>query len=241
MNQVALVPDFYDHRAGCWVESHVHDQGQVLIATEGRMEVQVGARRMAVDPGTALWVPAGVPHAARSVEPTAFRGIMIDRPHASLLPGTWSAFPATLILLAAAPELSAPRAQRRMLASSLLLDELFARLLAPQTAPAPRSERLAALCARVCEDPAAAPNLDQAARQAGASRRTFSRAFRKETGKSWAAWVRDLRISRAAALLAEGARVTDVALAVGYSTPSAFSVAFRRRAGQRPKDARPGS
>jgi AraC-like DNA-binding protein len=66
------------------------------------------------------------------------------------------------------------------------------------------------------------------------SRRSFSRAFRAETQKGWAEWVGAARLSQAATLILGGARVTDAALAVGYATPSAFSVAFRRMAGVSP-------
>jgi AraC-like DNA-binding protein len=219
---------------------HSHAQGQVLISTEGRMEVRLPATSIVIGPGTGLWVPGGVPHAAISLDAAAFRGVMVERPHASLLPDRCRAFATTPILLAVVPELSAGRPGRCALASSLLLDELAHRI-APMVVRAPDREPFAALCARVYEDPAAAPELDEAARQAGSTRRTFSRMFRRATGKSWTRWVRDVRIARAAVLLADGARVTDAALAVGYSNPSSFSIAFRRQAGRVPRSIRPTS
>ena len=71
-------------------------------------------------------------------------------------------------------------------------------------------------------------------------RRTFSRVFRAETGLAWGAWVREARLARAAALLGSGMNVTDAALAVGYATPSAFTVAFQRGRGVAPVRLRSG-
>jgi AraC-like DNA-binding protein len=231
MELATLAPDFHDHGAGLAIELHAHEQAQVLVAIEGRMQVQLGPRRVVIDPRRAVWIPPGVPHAALAIERTAFRGLYVDRANASLLPGRACSFDASPLLVAALPELTAARARRRGLAASLLLDELFVRL-AP--APAPADPRLAALCARIVEDPAAAPDLDAAARSMATSRRSFSRSFRAATHKSWSAWVREVRLARAAALLAGGARVSDAALAVGYATPSSFSTAFRAWAGASP-------
>ena len=203
----------------------------MLVAAEGRMRVMVEAHRLTIEPRMALWVPPGVPHAALAVEATAFRGVYVDRANASLLPRRPASFPAAPMFLAVVPELASSSGRRRVLAGSLLLDELFSRLAA---AP-PGNPRLVELCARVFEDPGAPPSLDEAARYVAASRRSFSRAFRGVARMSWSAWVRQVRLARAASLMAGGARVNETAEAVGYGTASGFSTAFRRWAGRSPR------
>jgi AraC-like DNA-binding protein len=123
--------------------------------------------------------------------------------------------------------------RRRVLAGSLLLDELFSRLAA---APA-RDPRIIELCGRVFEDPGAAPTVDEPARFMAASRRSFSRAFRGVTRTSWSAWVRQVRLARAVALMAGGARMSEAAEAVGYGTASGF----QRRLGGGREEARGSS
>jgi AraC-like DNA-binding protein len=204
----------------------------VLVVSEGHMQVQVGKVRHMIEPGTALWMPPGTPHAALALEAAAFRGIYVDRAYSAILPGRPVSFLALPMFVAAVPELESSRGRRRVLVGSLLLDELFARL---EPALASPDRRLAELCARVLDDPRAAPSLDEAARHFAASRRGFSRAFRRATGTSWSAWVRRARLARAAALLADDARVSEAATAVGYGTPSAFSSAYRRWTGRSPK------
>jgi AraC-like DNA-binding protein len=47
-------------------------------------------------------------------------------------------------------------------------------------------------------------------------------------------WRQRARICRAIGLLAAGGTVKDIALEVGYSTPSAFVAVFKRYAGNTP-------
>jgi AraC family transcriptional regulator len=71
------------------------------------------------------------------------------------------------------------------------------------------------------------------------SRFHFCTAFRLATGQTPYEWLTAQRIERARELLANPAyRITDIALAVGYSTPSAFSASFRKVTGMTPTDFR---
>ncbi len=77
--------------------------------------------------------------------------------------------------------------------------------------------------------------LDVLADLAGLSRFHFCTAFRQATGATPHAWLVQMRIERARQLLADPALpVTDVALAVGYETPSSFAAAFRKLTGVTP-------
>ena len=77
--------------------------------------------------------------------------------------------------------------------------------------------------------------LDDLAALAGLSRFHFCTAFRQATGSTPHNWLVNLRIERARFLLSRpGLPVTEVALAVGYETPSSFAAAFRRVTGTTP-------
>jgi AraC-like DNA-binding protein len=65
-------------------------------------------------------------------------------------------------------------------------------------------------------------------------RRTFTRTFRRETGISFATWRQNVRLLDALARLAEGHSITETALDVGYSSPSAFTAMFHRAFGVAP-------
>ena len=71
------------------------------------------------------------------------------------------------------------------------------------------------------------------------SRFHFATAFRQATGQSPYGWLTELRISRARQLLGQPELpVTEIALEVGYQTPSAFTAAFRKKTGLTPTEYR---
>jgi AraC-like DNA-binding protein len=77
--------------------------------------------------------------------------------------------------------------------------------------------------------------VEDAARVAHISPAAFSRFFRRETGKTWTAYLNDVRCSEAAVQLRQGSRpVAEVALACGYTTLSHFNREFAARFRQTP-------
>jgi AraC family transcriptional regulator len=69
----------------------------------------------------------------------------------------------------------------------------------------------------------------------GLSRFHFCHAFRMATGYTPHAWLTQLRIDKARQLICDRRlRIIDVALAVGFQTPSAFAARFRRITGVTP-------
>ena len=71
--------------------------------------------------------------------------------------------------------------------------------------------------------------LRELAQLVGLSRFHFCTAFRLATGQTPHEWLVVRRVGRAKELLADPSlRITDIALTVGYQTPSAFSASFRR-------------
>lgn len=76
----------------------------------------------------------------------------------------------------------------------------------------------------------------EAARVAHVTPGAFSRFFHRETGKTWTAYVNDVRCSEAAARLRQGTRpVAEVMAACGYRTASHFNHAFAQRFGCSPR------
>ncbi|HEY0505632.1 MAG TPA: AraC family transcriptional regulator [Lysobacter sp.] len=83
--------------------------------------------------------------------------------------------------------------------------------------------------------------LDDLAGVAGLSRFHFCTAFREATGATPHEWLVRLRIEKARQLLADPRlAITDIALAVGYETPSSFAAAFRKMVGATPTTYRRG-
>ncbi len=66
--------------------------------------------------------------------------------------------------------------------------------------------------------------------------KTLQRRFARETGMTFGQWRQQARLLRGLELLAGGEKVINVALALGYASPSAFATMFRRQFGQTPSE-----
>lgn len=81
--------------------------------------------------------------------------------------------------------------------------------------------------------------LDELAALIDLSRFHFCTAFRLATGQTPHQWLTNLRIARAKELLMDPLLpVTEVALCVGYQTPSSFAASFRKLVGATPSEFR---
>src|SRR5271156_1796006 len=99
----------------------------------------------------------------------------------------------------------------------------------------PRDERLARVAAALLDDVGDDRTLDAWAHSAGMSRRTFMRAFSAEVGISFGRWRQQARLFAALEMLAQRKSVTEVAIAVGYDSVSAFIEMFRKMLGTPPQ------
>jgi AraC-like DNA-binding protein len=79
----------------------------------------------------------------------------------------------------------------------------------------------------------------EVARAVAVSQRTLARRFAGELAMTWRQFTQRARMIRAAELLVESSSpVSEVALAAGFSSLSAFTTAFRQFAGAAPRDFR---
>jgi AraC family transcriptional regulator len=81
----------------------------------------------------------------------------------------------------------------------------------------------------------APPSLTELAALCSISMRHLTRAFRISRGRSIGSYIAEHRMDRAKQLLASGACVKSVAYAMGFTSPSNFSTAFRHFAGETPR------
>jgi AraC-like DNA-binding protein len=93
-------------------------------------------------------------------------------------------------------------------------------------------ERVQKVIAILKENLAQPPSLDEIGRRVGCSHFHLSRIFSEEMGRGIFQHLRELRLERAAVMLGEGdMKITQVAMEVGYASPSHFTTAFRETFG----------
>jgi AraC-like DNA-binding protein len=117
---------------------------------------------------------------------------------------------------------------------SLLIDEVRAAPVLPLSLPLPGHAGLSARCRRFVEHPTAQDTIELWSRELGLSRRTFTRLFKQETGLSFSVWQRRACLLSALPRLLQGERVTTIAFDLGYSSPAAFTMMFKRLVGTTP-------
>ncbi len=218
---------------------HSHTRGQLIYSTTGVMTVTTEQASFVVPPQRAVWVPGGVLHEAYCRGKVACRTLYIDQTAVGDLPRAPRVIEVSdllreLIVEATRLPIEYDEAGRDGRVMSLILDEIRASQAAPLHVPMPQHPRLVSICQAILRDPAQNDVLDDWAVAAAMGRRTFTRAFRKETGMSFAAWRQTVRLMEALSLLATGQSVMGVAFDVGYNSPSAFTAMFRRTFGVAP-------
>jgi len=117
---------------------------------------------------------------------------------------------------------------------TLLADRLANESDADVHLPLPADPIAVEVAAAIMSEPAV--GLDEHLQAANASRRTLERRFSAETQMSLGQWRRRARILAAVTQLGQGNSVTQVAMTVGYASPSSFVSAFRAELGSPPRD-----
>ncbi|WP_175650534.1 AraC family transcriptional regulator [Pseudomonas sp. Marseille-P9899] len=218
---------------------HRHPWGQLSHALHGVLQVHTDNARLVVPPHRAVWVPAQVAHRVTCTADACIRSLYLD-PALALWPGeqcrviavdpllrelirSFGEVPVDYDLSGADGRLAEVLVDRLRLAEELDL-----------VLPQPRDPRLRALCRKAQARPHASVSLMDASEKAGVSEKTLSRLFLKETGMTFRTWRQRMRLVSALPALERGERVTDVALACGYDSLSAFSAAFGRLFGLSP-------
>ncbi|MEO7361339.1 MAG: helix-turn-helix transcriptional regulator [Gemmatimonadaceae bacterium] len=215
------------------------DWGQLIWASRGVSTVNVGSSLWVVPPHQALWLPPRIAHTVRMAGSGTLRRVYFSRALSRRLPREPQVIvmaPLLRELLRRALQLgtltrSAPSEARVL---SLLMDEIVVVPAVPVELPMPVDTRARRAAEYVRSEPARASDLKRVAKHANASVRTLERLFPAETGLPFGAWRQRARLLHAMSLLADGTSVTQVALAVGYTSTSAFVAAFRRAAGVTP-------
>ena len=218
---------------------HQHRRAQLLYAAEGVVTVDTDQGAWVAPPERAVWIPPNTPHAVKMVGRVSTRSVLLE-PCAQARTSTQcevlavSPLLRTLLVEAADMPAQYDLAGRDGLVMALLIAEVALAPAIPLAVPFPRSPDLASKCHAFLAAPNAQASIDAWSADLHLGRRAFTRAFRRETGMSFAAWRQQACLLAALPRLAAGEPVTTVALDLGYESPSAFSTMFKRMLGMPP-------
>ena len=223
-----------------WTPEHSHPRGQLVALTHGLLIVEAASQRWMFPSQRCSWTPPNCKHAARSVGGAA--GAMVDLSPQMCrgLPKTPCVFNSSELLFAivhrmVAWDLRQPLNPAKKHLITALRDEIRQPDQQPLRLTIPTEERLARVADALLDDVADDRTLDAWAYVAGMARRTFMRAFSAQAGMSFGRWRQQARLFAALEMLAQRKSVTEVALAVGYDSVSAFVQMFRTMLGTTPR------
>jgi len=218
------------------IAPHRHMRHQLVYAMQGLMVVMTGQGRWVVPSTRALWMPAGTVHAVQCVGAVRMRSLYI-------LPDAIEHMPAEVAVVEVEPLLSELIRHAAQIPWSygpdsrdgrlmrLILDELRALPALPLHLPEPSDPRLQRICRALQDEPADPATLGDWSARLGLDVKTIQRLFRRELGMTFGQWRQQVRLLRSLERLAAGERIIDVALDLGYESPSAFAAMFRRQFG----------
>ena len=228
-----------DYPAGWEIPPHTHGKHQLLHALQGVMVVHADAGQWVLPPSRGLWMPAGMTHALRCIGEVQMRSLFVQPDAApQLFTGCQVVGISPLLreLIRAAVDVCPPTPpdSRDARLLRLLLDELHALPVLPLHLPMPTDARVLALCRRLLQRLDDSSTLADWAQQLGVDGKTIQRLLIAQTGMTFGRWRQQARLLRALELLAAGDKVIDVALALGYDSPGAFTTMFRKHFGLAP-------
>jgi AraC-like DNA-binding protein len=212
------------------IDWHDHAEHQLVYPRSGVLHVRTERGAWVVPQRRAVWLPAGVPHSHRAHGRTQMLTLAFPADVNPLAAGE----PTVVCVGRLLREVITVLAEDRSLAPDDRGDlyRVALRRLRPAPAlrhhlPAPADPRLRDVAAILAGDPADPRPLAELGRVTGASERTLSRLFRRDTGMTFPQWRAQLRLQHSLLALAGDSTVTEAAVASGYSNVSAFIAAFR--------------
>src|SRR5262245_5504244 len=215
-----------------------HDRHQLIAISRGALVISRRDAKWVVPSGHAGWIPAntrcalepsGATQASvRYLKPEIGRRMRMrcDVLQMSAL------LKAIVDHLVEIESLAADARGRRL--AGVLADQLAAAPSLELRLPSPQHPRAMQVAQLLMTDPSDTLSLAALAETFQLSARTLARDFLGDTGVTLGQWRRQFRLTHALTLVASGRSVKDVALEVGYETPSAFVAAFKRALGTTP-------
>ena len=217
---------------------HSHTNGQINYVGRGTMQLITPNAAWVIPQQRIVWIPPGQLHSVRCHGLSGSWKIMTPHSYGAFLPKAVSVLQSSRLLVAALEALpkeqeSIPDCKRKLLIEVIELELRFAKseffgVTLPRTAP------FGPLVDTLLEAPEDTRGIDEWAKTVGMSRRTFTRAFAAETGSTFGQWKKALLLGKSLRLLSEGWSVSETAIELEYSSPSAFVEAFRKRFGTPP-------
>lgn len=223
------------------------DRHYLLCSSAGALRLEAQGQSWLLPPARAALIKAGRPIRVSIPQPVTTASVLFDTGFTPNPPASLTVFDLSHLARALVAECGTWGESDEPLTA--YAETLFAALAAvtwrlaeqpsPVVVPAGRSPELRRAVRLTEERLGGEVRFEDVADEVGLAPRSLARRFADETGMTWRAVLRRMRVLAAIEELAAGdAPVTTIAFTVGYSSLSAFNAAFRELTGRTPTEYR---
>lgn len=226
-------------RKGFVIKWHQHRRGQLIVGATGLIVLSTSEGTWVMPPQRGMWIPPETIHQVQMVGEVFLLSLYVEPSAIEDMPNDCrimaiSPFLRSLIKEAVELPLEYDLAGRSGALMDLVQHEMRQSPVLPLSLHFPTEGPLSVLCRQFVERPNIHETVDSWADTLGMSRRSFTRLFRREIGMSFIAWRQQACLMCALPRLAAGKSVATVASELGYESPAAFTLMFRRAFGSPP-------
>ncbi|ACS86227.1 AraC family transcriptional regulator [Musicola paradisiaca] len=221
---------------------HRHPQGQFVLVRQGLLQGFSSQSSWLLKAGMAIWIPPETVHWGETAHQVELLVVYATPEQCQAITCPLKLMNASCLIIGLCERLAAPNSAlpdtRRERLLQLLFEEIADSPSSPLSLPLPDDPRLKKITDALIATPSLRHNLDSWGKHAGATARTLSRLFMRQTGLSFGAWHDRLLLSEAWRQLHAGYNNDALALHLGFSCGDAFGHWFKRIAGLTPGQAR---
>ncbi|WP_045878428.1 AraC family transcriptional regulator [Pseudofrankia sp. DC12] len=223
------------------------DRHYLLCASAGSLRLEAAGRAWLLPPARAALIEAKRPIRVSIPAPVTTASVLFDTAFAPAPPAPLTVFDLSPLARALVAECGAwgesedplPAYGEALFAALAAVTWRLAEQPSPVVVPAGRSPELRQALRLTEQRLGEEVRFEDVAAEVGLTPRSLARRFEAETGMTWQAVLRRMRVLRAIEQLAAGdTPVTTIAYAAGYVSLSAFNAAFRDLTGRTPTEYR---
>jgi AraC-like DNA-binding protein len=219
------------------------DRHYLLCASAGALRLETQGQAWLLPPARAALIEAGRPVRVSIPQPVTTASVLFDTGFTAVPPAPLTVFDLSPLARALVTECGGwgdsdqplPGYAETLFAALAAVTWRLAEQPSPVVVPAGRSPELRRAL-QLTEQRLGGPvRFEEVAAEVGLATRSLARRFADETGMTWRAVLRRMRVLRAVEqLAADDSSVTRIAFSVGYTSLAAFNAAFRELTGRTP-------
>jgi AraC-like DNA-binding protein len=223
------------------------DRHYLLCASAGTLRLEADGQAWLLPPARAALIEAGRPIRVTIARPVTTSSVLFDPGYQPVPPAPLVVFDLSPLARALLSECAAwgesdeplPPYGEKLFAALAAVSWRLAQEPSPVVVPAGRSPLLRRALELTEERLGGPVTFEEVAAAVGLAPRSLARRFEEETGLTWRAVLRRMRVLRAIEQLTDDdASIARVAFAVGYRSLSAFNAAFLELTGRTPTEYR---